>query len=74
MMAPAYERAAVALEPRFRLLKLNIDEAETLAARYGIRSVPMLVLFAGGHPIAQIAGAMDTNRLVQWVQNRMANA
>jgi thioredoxin 2 len=72
IMAPAYERAAAALEPRFRLLKLNIDEAELLTARHGIRSVPTLVLFAGGRPVAQVAGAMDTHRLVNWVQNSMA--
>jgi thioredoxin 2 len=68
MMAPAYERAATILEPKIRLLKLNIDEAETVAARYGIRSIPLIILFRGGQPIAQAAGAMDTPSIVNWVR------
>lgn len=39
-MAPAYERAAVELEPDYRLLKVNADEEAALSARYGIRSIP----------------------------------
>ena len=67
-MAPAYERAAAELEPEYRLLKVNADEQPTLAARYGIRSIPTMILFAGGRPVAQTAGAMDTRRMVSWAQ------
>jgi thioredoxin 2 len=66
-MAPALERAASMLEPRHRVLKVNTEAAPTLAARYGIRSIPTLMLFAGGHPVAQTAGAMDTRAIVSWV-------
>jgi thioredoxin 2 len=45
-MAPAYERAAAELEPRFRLLKLNTEEEPALAERYNIRSIPTLMLLA----------------------------
>ena len=66
-MAPAYERAAAELEPRFRLLKVNADEEQQLMAKYGIRSIPTLMLFAKGQPVAQNAGAMNTRDIVAWV-------
>jgi thioredoxin 2 len=65
-MAPAYERAAAELEPHFRLLKVNTDEEQQLMAKYGIRSIPTLMLFAKGQPVAQNAGAMNTHDIVAW--------
>jgi thioredoxin 2 len=67
-MAPAYERAAAELEPDFRLLKVNTEEQPTLAARYNIRSIPTLMMFAGGRQIAQHAGARDTRSIVSWAR------
>ncbi len=69
-MAPAYERAAAALEPGFRLLKLDTDAAPALAARYGIRSIPTLILFQGRQPLARTAGAMRTEDIVAWARAR----
>lgn len=67
-MAPAFERAAQELEPGFRFLKVNTEEAPELAARYGIRSIPTLMLFSGGQLVAQSAGARDQHGVVSWVR------
>ena len=68
MMAPAYAQAAGRLEPRVRLLKVDTEASQDLAARYGIRSIPTIALFENGREIARQAGAMDANRLVAWVR------
>lgn len=68
MMAPAFEQAAAELEPGVRLLKVNTEEAQALAARYGIRSIPTLALFAGGRERARTAGAMDARSIVAWAR------
>ena len=47
-MAPAYEEAAQQLEPTMRVAKLNTEEAQELASRYNIRSIPTLALFRNG--------------------------
>ena len=73
-MAPAYERAAANLEPDFRLLKVNADEEQQLMAKFGIRSIPTLMLFSKGHPIAQTAGTMDAHRIADWVRSNAASA
>ncbi|MCB1928311.1 MAG: thioredoxin TrxC [Rhodocyclaceae bacterium] len=67
-MAPAFEEAARLLEPGVRLAKVNTEDEQSLAARFGIRSIPTLVLFRGGREVARQAGAMNAAGIVQWVR------
>ncbi|BAL25287.1 thioredoxin TrxC [Azoarcus sp. KH32C] len=68
-MAPAFEAAAATLEPTMRLGKVNTDEQQGLAARFGIRSIPTLILFRGGREVARQSGAMGTAAaIVQWAR------
>jgi thioredoxin 2 len=71
VMAPAFAAAAAQLEPQVRLLKVNTEEEQALAARYAIRSIPTLVVFRGGREVARQAGAMDTAGVVRWVRSRL---
>jgi thioredoxin 2 len=71
MMAPALEAAAARLEPSVRVLKVNTEEAQTLAGRLGIRSIPTLVLFRGGAEIARQAGAMDAGGIIDWTRRHL---
>lgn len=71
MMAPAFEEAARVLEPQARLVKINTEEAQGLANRLGIRSIPTLAVFRGGEEVARTAGAMDARQLVAWVQQHL---
>ena len=69
MMAPAFEQAARDLEPRVRLAKLNTEEAQSIAARFNIRSIPTLVAFHRGREVARQSGAVQRDQLVQWVRS-----
>lgn len=71
MMAPHFERAAQALEPNVRVAKLDTEQAQSIAARYGIRSIPTLILFKGGREVARQSGAMDAQNLVRWTQGNL---
>ena len=71
MMAPAFVQAAKQLEPGMRLAKLNTEEAREIGARYNIRSIPTLALFAGGKELARQAGAMDTAGIVGWARSKV---
>ena len=68
MMAPQFEQAAAQLEPRFRLAKVDTEAEQSLGARFGIRSIPTLVLFRGGREIARQPGAMGAADIQRWVQ------
>jgi thioredoxin 2 len=70
-MAPAFEEAARRLEPGVRLAKVNTEEAQGLAMRFGIRSIPTLAIFRGGREIARTAGAMDLGSLTAWVRQHV---
>jgi thioredoxin 2 len=72
MMAPAFEQAAAELEPGVRLAKLDTEQAQTIAARFNIRSIPTLVVFRNGREIARQSGAMQYPQLMQWVRAHTA--
>lgn len=72
MMAPAFEEAAGQIEPAARLVKVNTEEAQGLAARFGIRSIPTLAVFKGGREVARTAGAMDARNLVAWIRQQLS--
>ena len=62
-MAPQFERAAQ-LRPEYRFAKVNVDDEPHLAARFGIRSIPTLVVLRDGQPVAAEAGVIGAAQLV----------
>jgi thioredoxin 2 len=72
MMAPAFEKAAVALEPEVRLAKLNTDAEQQVAAQFDIRSIPTMILFRDGKEIARQSGAMMGGQIEQWTRQQLA--
>ena len=60
-VAPVLER--IAEERQLKLVKVNIDENQELAIRYGIQSIPNMVLFESGAPKAAAVGAMPKGML-----------
>ena len=60
-VAPVLEK--IAEERNLKLVKVNIDENQDLALRYGIQSIPNMVLFEGGEPKASAVGAMPKGML-----------
>ena len=71
MMAPAFAQAAAQLEPRVRLLKVNTEAEQSLGARFNIRSIPTMALFAGGRELDRVSGAMDARGIVAWVTQHL---
>jgi thioredoxin 2 len=71
-MAPAFAAAAKELEPEFRLLKVDTEVEQAIAARFAIRSIPTLILFAGGREVARSAGALGRQAVVKWARQQAA--
>jgi thioredoxin 2 len=69
-MAPAFEAAAGELATRVRFAKVNTEEVQSLAARFGIRSIPTLMLFRDGQEAKRISGAMDARSLARWASEQ----
>ena len=68
MMAPQFEAAAMQLEPAMRLAKVDTEAQPALGSRFGIRSIPTLVLFRQGRELARQAGAMGAADIVRWTR------
>lgn len=68
-MAPAFAAAASQLEPDMRLGKLDTEAEQAIAGRYGIRSIPTMILLRGGREIARQSGAMPTGQIVAWARS-----
>jgi thioredoxin len=71
-MAPQFERAA-ALRPQYRFAKVDVDAEPALAAAYGIRSIPTLVVLRDGEAVAGQAGVVGAEQLVEAL-DRLASA
>jgi thioredoxin 2 len=67
-MAPIFARAAAALEPRARFVKIDVDANPQLAARFGVRGIPALFAFKDGQVAAHQAGLADAGLLRSWVE------
>ena len=71
MMAPGFARAAAQFEPRARLAKVDSDAEGALAARFGIRSIPTLILIHRGKEIARMSGALPPSELDRWIEDHL---
>ena len=70
-MAPIFEQAATQLEPDVRLIKVDSDAAPELLQRYGIQSIPTLMLLHHGREIARQSGAVSLPLLLAWARERV---
>ena len=61
-MAPQLERAAD-LRPQYRFAKVDVDTEPALASRFGIASIPTIVVFRDGEPVAAVAGIIAAEQL-----------
>jgi thioredoxin 2 len=69
MMAPVFEQAAGMLEPQVRLAKVNTEEEQALGSRYGIQSIPTMIVLRGGREVARQSGALGAQDIVRWVRS-----
>jgi thioredoxin 1 len=67
MIAPALEELATELEGKVKIVKLNVDENPELAARFGVRGIPMLAMFKAGEMADQLTGARPKSQLSAWI-------
>ncbi|MBL8342219.1 MAG: tetratricopeptide repeat protein [Rubrivivax sp.] len=70
-LGPVLERVVQSLGGRVLLAKINTDEAPTISAALGIRSIPLVVLFAGGRPVDKFVGALPEGQIRQFLDKHL---
>ncbi len=66
-IAPALDQIAEEMADQITIAKLNIDENERTAPRYGVRGIPTMILFKGGQVASMKVGAMPKSKIVEWL-------
>ena len=67
MIAPALEEIAGAMDGKVKVLKLNVDENPATATKYGVMSIPTLMIFKDGQLASRQVGAAPKQKLEQWI-------
>lgn len=67
VFAPVFNQVAAELNTRYRFAMVNTEVEQTLAAKYGIRSIPTLTIFAAGKEVSRVSGALDAAGLKRWL-------
>ena len=62
-VSPVLDKLVEERESDLKLVKVNIDEEPSLAQKYGIVSIPTIILFRGGEPAAAAVGAQPKNSI-----------
>lgn len=72
MIAPALEELSDELADQVTITKANLDDAPDSAAKYGIRTIPNLVLFKNGEEVARFSRAAPKGQLKAWLEGALA--
>ncbi len=68
LISPALEEIATEMDGKVKIAKLNVDENPDITIRYGVRSIPTLILFKNGEPTAMQVGAAPKGKLSDWIK------
>jgi thioredoxin 1 len=71
-VAPVLEEVAGELNGKLKIVKLNVDENPETAAKYGIQSIPTLMIFKNGELASRQIGASPKAKIVQWINGAVA--
>jgi thioredoxin 1 len=69
MLGPVLEEVATEQAGRAKVAKVNVDQSPELAERFGIRSIPTLIYFAGGEPRKQSIGVVSKRNIVSTLES-----
>ena len=72
VVGPVLEEISKELSGKVEIVKINVDEQQDLAARYGIMSIPTLILFKDGNVFDQTIGAAQKSKLLAWIGDAAA--
>ncbi len=69
MIGPALEELAGEYGDKVKIAKVNVDENQQIAAQFGIRSIPALMVFKNGEKVSDMVGAAPKPRIQQWIDS-----
>ena len=74
MVGPAVEQIGRIMTGKIKVAKLNVDENQEIALKYGVRSIPSLILFKGGKEIGRTVGAAPKEIYLKFIEGALAKS
>ena len=71
IIAPILDDLAVEFAGKVKIVKINIDDNQATPAQFGVRSIPTLLLFKDGKPVATQVGALPKNQLAAFINQNI---
>lgn len=71
MIGPSLEEISEELADKVEIAKVDIMENTETASRFGVQSIPLLILFKDGQPVAQKLGAAPKSQLKSWIESEL---
>ena len=71
MIGPSLEEISEELSDRVSIVKMDIMESTDTPAKFGVQSIPLMVLFKNGQPVAQKLGAAPKSQLKAWLESEL---
>ncbi len=71
MIGPSLEEISEELSDKVRIVKMDIMESTDTPAQFGVQSIPLMVLFKDGQPVAQKLGAAPKSQLKAWLESQL---
>ena len=74
IVGPAIEQLSQTMRGRIKVAKLNVDENQEIAMRYGVKSIPSLILFKAGKEVARTIGAAPKEKYQKFIEEALLKA
>lgn len=74
MVGPAVEQIGRTMTGKVKVAKLNVDENQAIAMKYGVQSIPSLILFKGGKEIGRTIGAAPKETYIKFIESTLAKS
>jgi thioredoxin 1 len=71
MISPIVDEISEELKDKLKVAKINVDEAQELAGKYNVMSIPTLLIFKNGEPVEQIVGVMSKDQLLEKINPQL---
>jgi thioredoxin 1 len=71
MISPIVDQTAANYDGQIKVAKVNVDENPQIARQYNVRSIPTLMLFKDGHPVATKVGALNKSQLSAFIDSHL---
>lgn len=74
MVGPAVEQLSKTMDGKIKVAKLNVDENQEIAMKYGIKSIPSLLLFKEGKEIGRTLGVVSKETYQRFIEQTLSNS